>query len=78
MADREQQVGLHNLKPKPGARKSRKRLGRGEGVVSLIGARKSNGAERGTGEIGIGGSGSTRCSPPTPPDVRVRIRRFGS
>ena len=31
MADREQQVGLHNLKPKPGARKSRKRLGRGEG-----------------------------------------------
>ena len=31
MADRQQQVGLHNLKPKPGARKSRKRLGRGEG-----------------------------------------------
>jgi large subunit ribosomal protein L15 len=31
MADRSEQVGLHNLKPKPGARKPRKRLGRGEG-----------------------------------------------
>jgi large subunit ribosomal protein L15 len=31
MADRQDQIGLHNLKPKPGARKSRKRLGRGEG-----------------------------------------------
>jgi large subunit ribosomal protein L15 len=31
MADRSEQVGLHNLKPKPGARKARKRLGRGEG-----------------------------------------------
>ena len=31
MAERSEQVGLHNLKPKPGARKPRKRLGRGEG-----------------------------------------------
>jgi len=32
MADeRSDQLGLHNLKPKPGARKRRKRLGRGEG-----------------------------------------------
>ena len=31
MADRKDQIGLHNLKPKPGARKSRKRVGRGEG-----------------------------------------------
>jgi large subunit ribosomal protein L15 len=30
-ADRKDQIGLHNLKPKPGARKSRKRVGRGEG-----------------------------------------------
>ena len=29
--ERSQQVGLHNLKPKPGARKARKRVGRGEG-----------------------------------------------
>jgi large subunit ribosomal protein L15 len=31
MADRKDQIGLHNLMPKPGARKSRKRIGRGEG-----------------------------------------------
>ena len=31
MAERSEQIGLHNLKPKPGARSSRKRLGRGEG-----------------------------------------------
>ena len=31
MAGREEQVGLHNLKPKPGARKRRRRVGRGEG-----------------------------------------------
>ncbi|MGE5407884.1 MAG: 50S ribosomal protein L15 [Syntrophothermus sp.] len=28
---RAEQVGLHNLKPKPGSRKARKRVGRGEG-----------------------------------------------
>jgi large subunit ribosomal protein L15 len=33
MADtpRSQEIGLHNLKPKPGSRRPRKRLGRGEG-----------------------------------------------
>ena len=29
--DRSEQLGLHNLKPKPGARKARKRIGRGPG-----------------------------------------------
>jgi len=29
--DRSEQIGLHNLKPKPGARKARRRVGRGEG-----------------------------------------------
>jgi hypothetical protein len=29
------------------------------------------------GQIGIGAAGSPRRTPPTPPDVRVRIRRFG-
>jgi large subunit ribosomal protein L15 len=28
---RSEQIGLHNLKPKPGSKKERKRLGRGEG-----------------------------------------------
>src|SRR5919106_3721846 len=31
MAGRSEQIGLHNLKPKPGARKARRRVGRGEG-----------------------------------------------
>jgi large subunit ribosomal protein L15 len=31
MADRSEEIGLHNLKPKPGARRARKRVGRGEG-----------------------------------------------
>ena len=34
MADetpRSEEIGLHNLKPKPGSRKKRKRIGRGEG-----------------------------------------------
>jgi large subunit ribosomal protein L15 len=29
--ERSEQIGLHNLKPKPGARKARRRVGRGEG-----------------------------------------------
>jgi large subunit ribosomal protein L15 len=29
--NRAEEIGLHNLKPKPGARRPRKRLGRGEG-----------------------------------------------
>jgi large subunit ribosomal protein L15 len=31
MPDRSEEIGLHNLKPKPGARRPRKRVGRGEG-----------------------------------------------
>src|SRR5438270_6778290 len=31
MADSEERIGLHNLKPAPGSRKARKRIGRGEG-----------------------------------------------
>ena len=31
MADSEERIGLHNLKPAPGSRKPRKRVGRGEG-----------------------------------------------
>lgn len=30
-APRSEEIGLHNLKPKPGSRRPRKRLGRGEG-----------------------------------------------
>jgi large subunit ribosomal protein L15 len=31
MAERSEEIGLHNLSPKPGSRRPRKRLGRGEG-----------------------------------------------
>ena len=31
MADQEERIGLHNLKPAEGSRKARKRVGRGEG-----------------------------------------------
>ena len=31
MADDEERIGLHTLKPAPGSRKTRKRIGRGEG-----------------------------------------------
>jgi large subunit ribosomal protein L15 len=31
MAESQERIGLHNLKPAPGARKARKRIGRGEG-----------------------------------------------
>src|SRR3954453_18569155 len=31
MADEPQRIGLHTLKPAPGSRKARKRVGRGEG-----------------------------------------------
>jgi large subunit ribosomal protein L15 len=30
-SERSQEIGLHNLKPKPGSRRPRKRIGRGEG-----------------------------------------------
>jgi large subunit ribosomal protein L15 len=31
VSERTEQIGLHNLKPKPGSKKPRKRIGRGEG-----------------------------------------------
>jgi large subunit ribosomal protein L15 len=53
MADRPEQIGLHNLKPKPGARKQRKRVGRGEG--------SGLGKQSGRGHKGAGArSGSKR------------------
>ena len=53
MADRSEQIGLHNLKPKPGTRKPRKRLGRGEG--------SGLGKQSGRGHKGAGArSGSKR------------------
>jgi large subunit ribosomal protein L15 len=53
MADRSEQIGLHNLKPKPGSRKRRKRLGRGEG--------SGLGKQSGRGHKGAGArSGSKR------------------
>jgi large subunit ribosomal protein L15 len=42
---REAEIGLHNLKPKPGARRPRKRIGRGEG---------SRGTTSGRGHKGYG------------------------
>ena len=42
---REAEIGLHNLKPKPGARRPRKRIGRGEG---------SRGKTSGRGHKGYG------------------------
>ena len=53
MADRADELGLHNLKPKPGARKRRKRVGRGEG--------SGLGKQSGRGHKGAGArSGSKR------------------
>jgi large subunit ribosomal protein L15 len=53
MAGRSDQIGLHNLKPKPGTRKPRKRLGRGEG--------SGLGKQSGRGHKGAGArSGSKR------------------
>ena len=53
MADRSEQIGLHNIKPKPGARRPRKRVGRGEG--------SGLGKQSGRGHKGAGSrSGSKR------------------
>ena len=46
MADDEQPIGLHNLKPAPGSRKARKRVGRGEG--------SNGGKTAGRGQKGYG------------------------
>ena len=48
-----EEIGLHNLKPKPGSRRPRKRLGRGEG--------SGLGKQSGRGHKGAGArSGSKR------------------
>jgi large subunit ribosomal protein L15 len=53
MAERSEQIGLHNLKPKPGARRPRKRVGRGEG--------SGKGKQAGRGHKGAGArSGNKR------------------
>jgi large subunit ribosomal protein L15 len=53
MAERADELGLHNLKPKPGARKRRRRVGRGEG--------SGLGKQSGRGHKGAGArSGSKR------------------
>src|SRR3954465_13704607 len=46
MADEPQRIGLHTLKPAPGSRKARKRLGRGEG--------SGTGTTSGRGQKGAG------------------------
>jgi large subunit ribosomal protein L15 len=51
--EREERIGLHNLKPAPGSRKVRKRVGRGEG--------SGTGKTSGRGQKGAGSrSGSKR------------------
>ncbi len=51
--DKEERVGLHNLKPAPGSRRPRKRVGRGEG--------SGTGKTSGRGQKGAGArSGSKR------------------
>ena len=42
--DRAEEIGLHNLKPKPGSKKSRKRIGRGEGSRGKTSGRGHKGA----------------------------------
>jgi large subunit ribosomal protein L15 len=41
---RSEEIGLHNLKPKPGSKKSRKRIGRGEGSRGKTSGRGHKGA----------------------------------
>ena len=53
MAEQEERIGLHNLKPAPGSRRPRKRVGRGEG--------SGTGKTSGRGHKGAGSrSGSKR------------------
>jgi large subunit ribosomal protein L15 len=53
MAEGSERIGLHNLKPAPGSRRPRKRVGRGEG--------SGTGKTAGRGQMGWGArSGATR------------------
>jgi large subunit ribosomal protein L15 len=42
--DRAEEIGLHNLKPKPGSKRPRKRIGRGEGSRGKTSGRGHKGA----------------------------------
>jgi large subunit ribosomal protein L15 len=48
-SERSQEIGLHNLKPKPGSQRPRKRIGRGEGSGS---GRLPDAATRARGALG--------------------------
>jgi large subunit ribosomal protein L15 len=55
MADDEQRIGLHTLKPAPGSRKARKRVGRGEG--------SGTGKTAGRGQKGAGSRSGSKSRP---------------
>jgi large subunit ribosomal protein L15 len=52
--ERAEEIGLHNLKPKPGSKKARKRIGRGEG---------SRGKTSGRGHKGAGSRAGAKTKP---------------
>jgi large subunit ribosomal protein L15 len=52
---REERIGLHNLKPAPGSRKARKRIGRGEG--------SGTGKTSGRGQKGYGSRSGAKSRP---------------
>jgi hypothetical protein len=58
-------LGRSSAKARCSLRKAKRPFARGSGCRFAIWL------------IGIGAAGSPRRTPPTPPDVRVRIRRFG-
>jgi large subunit ribosomal protein L15 len=53
--ERSEEIGLHNLRPKPGSRKPRKRLGRGEG--------SGLGKTSGRGHKGAGSRSGSKLKP---------------
>ena len=55
MADEQQRIGLHTLKPAPGSRKDRKRVGRGEG--------SGFGKTAGRGQKGAGSRSGSKTRP---------------
>src|SRR3954452_5260918 len=55
MADEPQRIGLHTLKPAPGSRKARKRVGRGEG--------SGTGKTAGRGQKGAGSRSGSKSRP---------------
>src|ERR1700754_4912660 len=55
MTERDDDFGLHTLKPAPGSRKARKRIGRGEG--------SGTGKTSGRGQKGAGSRSGSKSSP---------------